>query len=129
MNYSLLLGIHISCVIATFVLFSWRLLLAERPRWLRVVPHVVDTLLLLSAIALMLATAQYPLVMHWLTAKLILVFVYIGLGMKALRAEAGSRGRVLWGGGALVVFAQVVGVALTHHPLGLIAPLLRLLSA
>lgn len=54
-------------------------------RPVRILPHVVDTVLLTSAVALMFVTRQYPFADAWLTAKLLALPVYIGLGMVALR--------------------------------------------
>jgi len=54
-------------------------------RWVRVLPHVVDTALLASAIALAVALGQYPLVNGWLTAKLAGLLAYIVLGSIALK--------------------------------------------
>ena len=48
-------------------------------------PHVVDTVLLASAIALAVMTHQYPLANRWVTAKVAGLLVYIGLGTIALK--------------------------------------------
>jgi uncharacterized membrane protein SirB2 len=90
-------------------------------RWVKIVPHVVDTLLLTSAILLALTIRQYPFVSSWLTAKVIGLVVYIALGTIALK-----RGRTLtirasaWIAAQLVFF-YIVAVAVTHTP----APFLR----
>jgi threonine/homoserine/homoserine lactone efflux protein len=51
----------------------------------RVVPHVNDTLLLVAAIGLSIVLQQYPFVHAWVTAKVLGLLAYIGLGMFALR--------------------------------------------
>ena len=71
-TYSLLKYMHVACVVLSgtgFVLRGvWMMqgspMLARR--WVRVVPHVVDTALLASAIALAVMIGQYPLVHGWL---------------------------------------------------------------
>jgi hypothetical protein len=50
-----------------------------------VLPHVVDSCLLLSAIGLAWMAGQYPFVHGWLTAKIVGLLAYIGLGMLALK--------------------------------------------
>ena len=86
-------------------------------RWVRIVPHVIDTVLLLSAIGLMLILRQYPFVHDWLTAKLVALITYIVLGSIALKYGATRRMRLIAFAAALVVFTYIVGVALNHHSL------------
>ncbi|MDF3124403.1 MULTISPECIES: SirB2 family protein [Rheinheimera] len=85
-------------------------------KFLKIAPHVVDTLLLLTAIGLMLTIQQYPFQTPWLTDKLFGLFAYIGLAVMALK------GRTLlmrWVGflGALSWLALVGKVAITKTPL------------
>ena len=54
-------------------------------RLTRIVPHVVDTVLLASAVGLMFVVHQYPFVHGWLTAKLLGLVLYIVLGTIALK--------------------------------------------
>ena len=87
-----------------------------RRRPARILPHIIDPLLLLTGIGLMVTTAQYPSGFNWLTAKLTLVVVYIGLGMVALRRGRTRRLRILALIAALGVFAWIVGIAVGHRP-------------
>lgn len=80
----------------------------------RVAPHVNDTLLLAAGIALALRIQQYPLVHGWLTAKLVGLIVYIGLGLVALRFGRTRRVRLIAWAAALVVYLYIVGVAMTR---------------
>ena len=86
MDYLLLKTIHITCVAVTFVLFSGRgvLMLVDSPllkaRFLRIAPHVNDTLLLGSALWMAVISGHYPFAESWLTAKLVALIVYICLG-------------------------------------------------
>ncbi|MFH1603808.1 MAG: SirB2 family protein, partial [Pseudomonadota bacterium] len=89
--------------------------------WVKILPHAVDTLLLLSAVALTLITRQFPLTDAWLTAKLLALLVYIGLGLVALRfGKTKSVRAAAWVGG-LVMFLYIVSTALSHNPLGFFA--------
>ena len=92
-----------------------------RARLTRVLPHVVDSCLLLSAIALAWMAGQYPFVHGWLTAKIVGLLAYIGLGMVALkpgRAMAVRAGAFV---AALATFSWIVSVALSKNPAGWLA--------
>jgi uncharacterized membrane protein SirB2 len=82
----------------------------------RILPHVVDTVLLVSAIALALRSAQYPFVHPWLTAKVLALLAYIALGSIALKYGKTRRVRVLSFCLALAVFGYIVLVAVTRSP-------------
>jgi len=86
-------------------------------RWVRVVPHVNDPVLLAAAIWMTAILHQYPGTHGWLTAKLAGLFAYIGLGMLALRYGRTRRGRLAAWLAAQLVFAYIVAVALSHDPL------------
>jgi uncharacterized membrane protein SirB2 len=119
----LLKQIHVTCVVLTFALFSlragWMLWRPEmlRRSWVRILPHLIDTLLLLSALALAYRIGQYPFVHGWLTAKVVGLLCYIGFGTVALKRgkTVGIRGLALVG--AYLSFFYIVAVALTHQPL------------
>jgi uncharacterized membrane protein SirB2 len=85
-------------------------------RWVRIVPHVIDTLLLASGIGLAVLIQQYPLVHGWLTAKLIALILYIGLGTLALKRGKTRGQRIAAWVAALLVFGYMVAVAIAHNP-------------
>ena len=89
-----------------------------RRRWVRVTPHIIDTVLLASAIGLTWVLEQYPFVHGWLTAKVLGLIAYIILGSIALRYGPTKPIRTAAWIAALIVFGYVVSVALTHTPLG-----------
>ena len=121
MGFLLLKGLHITCAITSYTLFFLRGIWSfkgspiMRQRWVRIVPHVVDTLLLVLAIALTFAIHQYPFVDAWLTAKVIGVFLYIGLGFVALKYGKTRTMRILAWLIAQIVFAYIVLVAIHHN--------------
>lgn len=84
-------------------------------RWVRIAPHVVDTVLLVSALALAWQTSQYPFVQAWLTAKVIGLIGYIGLGVMAFRVLRGRPAGLAAFVAALLLFAWLVGVAHTRQ--------------
>ncbi len=119
----LIKSIHVSAVILSYTLFFARGLwmMQDSPRlrrrWVRIVPHVVDTVLLAAGVTLAILIGQYPLVDDWLTAKFIGLLVYIGLGMVALRFGRRRGTRIAAWIAAQVAFFYIVTVALTRSPL------------
>ncbi len=123
MSYHLVIKtIHMSCAllsISLFVLRGWWMLhdpARLQLRWVRTVPHVVDTALLASAVLLALNIGQYPGTHSWLTAKIMALLLYIGLGTVAIKRGRTKQIRVLAWLGAIAVFAYIVSVALTRQP-------------
>ena len=123
MDYLLLKNLHVGCVIASgcgFVLRGiWMLLDSPRlsQRWVKIFPHVVDTGLLGSAIALATISGQYPLAQSWLSAKVIGLVAYILCGTMALKRGRTKSIRGVFFVVALLVFAYIVSVALHRSPL------------
>lgn len=123
MSYYALKHIHMTFAVLSGALFLLRGLwmLAEskhlQQRWVRVAPHIVDTLLLASAIGLAVWSSQYPGQSPWLTAKLVALVAYIGLGTLALKRGRTRQVRGLAFVGALACFAYILAVALTKNPL------------
>ncbi len=121
-DYAFLKAAHVACVVASYLFFFVRgvWMIRGSPlllhRWVRVLPHVVDTFLLASAVALAAMLAQYPFVHGWLTAKVIGLALYIVLGMVALKLGATLRVRIAAWLVAQAVFAYVVAVAITKNP-------------
>ena len=85
-------------------------------RWVRVVPHVVDTVLLASAIGLLVVLGLYPWNHAWLSAKLLALVAYIVVGAVGLRYGRTRRVRTVAWLAAIAIFAYIVGVARTHSP-------------
>lgn len=122
MSYAALKHLHISCAALSYLLFFWRgiLMLRESPilraRWIRITPHLVDTVLLASALALACTIRQYPFTDTWLTAKFFALLLYIALGSIALKYGKQRTTRIAAWLGAQAVFAYIVLVAINHAP-------------
>jgi len=120
MDFATLKIIHIAAVAISYALFFVRgvWMLTDSPllprRWVRIVPHVNDTLLLAAAIWMTTLIHQYPGTHAWLSAKVAGLVVYILLGMLALRPGRGKRARAAAWLAAQGVFGYIVAVALTH---------------
>jgi uncharacterized membrane protein SirB2 len=116
--------IHITCVILSFSGFFirgiWMMLDSPKLklRWVRIAPHIVDTFLLGSAIALAVQMYISPLEHSWLMAKIIALLIYIGIGTVALREGRSKRVRVSAWLLGLATFLYIVSVALSKSVLG-----------
>lgn len=121
MNYLLVKHLHITCVLLSGSFFAvrgvWMLLRPDllQRRWVRIVPHIVDTLLLASALTMVMLSGQYPFVLPWLTAKVLALLAYIVLGAVALRRGKTRKVRSAALVAAIVVFGYIVAVALTRQ--------------
>lgn len=121
-SYVALHHLHVSCVVLSIALFCLRcghsLLTGQKKLhgWLYWSPHIIDTLLLLSAAGLCIQLQQYPFVHHWLTAKVIALVLYIGCGAMAMRIQLAQPIRIMAATAALCVVGYMIGVARFHHP-------------
>ena len=127
-DYAALKAIHVAAAALSITLFvvrgRWMLAAPERlrARWVRIIPHVIDTVLLVSALWLawqigFVANAR------WLGAKIAALLVYIVLGTIALKRGPTRGIRVTAFFAAVATFAYIVSVAFTKSPLGIFARL------
>jgi uncharacterized membrane protein SirB2 len=113
---------HVSCVVLSLALFLVRGLALLRDRrktgrlW-RILPQVVDSLLLACGIGLVLLLGLDPLRTPWLAVKLLCVLAYIVLGVLAFRMPAPWRTWCF--AAAVALFGFIASVALTHDPRGI----------
>lgn len=120
MEFALVKYLHVSCAAVSYAGFVARGILMMRAApmlrtpWIRIVPHIVDTGLLASAIALAVMSQRYPFVEPWLTAKVLALLVYIAVGTVALRRGRTRRGRITAWIIAQLVFIYIVAVAFTR---------------
>lgn len=121
-TYEALKFVHVSCVVLSGAGFALRgaLALAGSPvldaRLLRIAPHLVDTLLLASAVGMALLARLWPPAHPWLAAKIGGLVVYIVLGSLALRRGGRRSHRALAFAAAMLAFAYIVGTALQRDP-------------
>lgn len=115
--------LHISSVLLSYILFFLRgvWMLRNSPvlqqRWVKVLPHIVDTALLLSAVTLAVQLSISPLSAPWLMAKIIALLLYIVLGTIAIKRGKTREIRLAAWLSAQLVFIYIVAVALSHNPL------------
>ena len=129
-NFELLKILHVSCAvfsIAGFTLRGYWMVIDDprlRSRFTRVLPHLLDTLLLAAAIGMLFIWQANPLAIDWLSAKIIALLLYIVLGMVAFRFGRTRTVRIIAFAMALLTVFYIVTVAYTKSPLGMLAPVL-----
>jgi len=114
----MLKALHVALAYLTVTGFVMRGLWAltdsplRREKWVKIAPHVVDTLLLATGVALAFQISQSPF-SGWLGAKLLGLLVYIGFGVLTMRGSTRSLQMVGFAG-SLLAIAYIFGVAYTR---------------
>ena len=125
--YYLVKNLHVTCVVlsATGFLLRGSWMISGNPllqhRLTRVLPHIIDSTLLLSAITLAVMIEQYPFSAGWVTAKVVGLLAYILLGTLALKRGRTRQVRLVALAAAILVYAWIVSVALTKDIAGYLA--------
>ncbi len=115
---------HIMLVLVSIIFFSvrasaqllqkqWQTKLA-----VKISAHSIDTLLLLTGLLLMLATAQYPIAQAWLSVKMLFLVGYIAFGIMTMKTPSVMKQRSYFAV-TIVCALLMFTIARTHHPLGM----------
>lgn len=121
--YILLKHTHLSLILLSVCFLIIRVFAASanahwlQRKWAKVTPHIIDTLLLASAVGLMLVLHQYPIVNAWLTAKVGALLGYITFGFMALKGQKSPALRCAFLVIALAFIGYMVSIALTKNPM------------
>ncbi|AWV06380.1 SirB2 family protein [Marilutibacter maris] len=124
--YPQIRSIHIALALCSGLLFALRgACVIAGMRWprhplVRWSSYLIDTALLTAALMLLAILPGTVFANGWLTAKLALLVLYIGLGVCAIRRSLGNRWRLPAYLAALATFALVYTIARAHHPLGVL---------
>ncbi len=119
--------LHITTALVSISLFCLRFywLMTDaahlRRTWVRVLPHINDSVLLVTAVVLAVQLQQYPLVQPWLTVKLAALLAYIGFGFGVFRLAKTRAVQIICFTVAVALFIFILGVARSHNPWGLLA--------
>ncbi len=122
MDYATLKTIHIATVVLSFAIFAVRggnVLsgkAAPGGTAVRVLSHVINTVLLASALWMVFITKQWPFVYPWPTVKLLGLVAYVVFAVLAFRGPRGRQALFFLLGTLAFLFTASVG--LTHNPLG-----------
>lgn len=117
MSYLLIKNIHMTFAVLTAVGFCVRgvWMLTEsamlQKKLVKVLPHIIDTVLLLSAITLVVMSGQYPWVAAWVGIKIVLLIAYIVLGTFALNRGKTKQTRTLFFAASIAVLLALFAVA------------------
>jgi uncharacterized membrane protein SirB2 len=128
LDYTAIRHLHMGAAALSISLFvlrgAWMLNSPQRLtlRWVRIAPHVVDTVLLASALWLAWQLGAEG-ARGWLWAKVVGLVVYIVLGTVALKRGRTRGVRVVAFAAAIATFGYIVSVAITKTPLGFLARL------
>ncbi|MDC0598811.1 SirB2 family protein [Gammaproteobacteria bacterium] len=120
--YILLKSIHMGCAllsVTSFIvrgvwMFTGSALLTKKI--VKVAPHLIDTIFLLSGLSLVFLIDSGLLGQAWLLTKILLLVVYIALGIVALKPSVNSKIKIAAFVSALLVFIYIVGVAVSKNP-------------
>jgi uncharacterized membrane protein SirB2 len=117
--YSALKLLHVSCAVLSIsgFFYRWSLHLKRSPLLnssaIKMLPHLIDTVLLGSAIALIIMGPFDLGSEHWLLAKILLVIGYILFGLKAFRGKD-MQARQKAFTGATICVALILMFAVEH---------------
>ena len=121
-HYLILKHLHITAAYASLAFFILRAVWSVRDapllqaRWVSIVPHVIDTLLLMFGVTLAVILNFWPLP-PWLSAKISALVIYILLGTVAIKSGKTPKVRASAAVAAALVFAYIIGAAVNHSPL------------
>ncbi|WP_133481940.1 MULTISPECIES: SirB2 family protein [Halomonas] len=126
-HYVLIKQLHVTAAslsILFFMLRAWwsvrEIPLLQR-RWVKVLPHLIDSTLLALGVTLMVMLSLWPHQHPWLAAKLIALLAYIGLGTVAIKRGRTPRARAIAALAAVLTFAYMLGAAIRHSALSWLA--------
>ncbi len=123
-SYVIFKHLHMTAVALSGLLFMVRgLWLLQgstqlQAKWVKITPQVIDTLLLVSAIAMLVVAQQCP---AWVHVKITLLIVYIGLGLMAFKKAKTQGQKLTFLLAAVAVYVFLISVALTKSPAGFFA--------
>ena len=127
MEYTAIKHLHMGAVALSAIGFTVRGLASltgaawVRSRPAKIIPHVVDTVLLLSAISLVWMAGLNPLATPWLLAKIIGLLLYIALGVVAMKPRFTPPLRASAWVAALLLLGWMASVAVSKNPAGFLA--------
>ncbi len=124
MNYFVIKHLHVTSAVLSILFFVTRAYWSVsgnallRTRMVRILPHVIDTVLLVCGVLLAIMIGPWQ---SWIMAKIVALVAYIGVGTVAIKTGQTARGRAIAAIIAVVIFLYIVGVALAHSPLSWLA--------
>ncbi len=108
---------HLTFVLLSITSFVGRIYFAEkRPemleqKWIKIGPHIVNSLLLLTGFILVFQGQWLSGEYGWIVAKIIALLGYIGLGMVAIKNQGALRWKAFAGALACFIYIAIVAVS------------------
>ncbi|MEE9397618.1 MAG: SirB2 family protein [Methylococcales bacterium] len=116
-------SIHVFCAVASISGFIARYFMREvgiaylKRKWIIIVPHVIDTVLLITGIWQAVRLNLSPTVVPWLMAKIIALFLYVAIGIYTFRLAKNNNQRTIGFVLAIFSFFYIAVVAIFKTPL------------
>jgi uncharacterized membrane protein SirB2 len=113
--------IHLLFVLIVAFTFFYRVYLAERQpemlqnKWLKIAPHALASVLLLSGVLLTVQGEWLSQSYGWIVAKVILMLVFIALGLVTMKTQGIRRWQAF--GGSLITLFLIVKIAIAKQVL------------
>jgi len=97
--------------------FAWTLMGSVKleKKWVKITPHVIDTLLLLLGVGMAVKLSINPLEQLWLGEKLLAILAYIFTGFYALKLAKTRMMQIIGFLGAVGWFMLIARVAMTKQ--------------
>lgn len=115
--------IHVSLALLSFSGFVVRGFLIffdsslVRTFWVKRLPHLIDTVLLLSGLTLVIILGISPVEHTWLAVKLVALIFYIAFGLIAFRFAKNNFLRIVSWLTAIAIFLFIAATAMSKKPL------------
>lgn len=114
-----MLTLHITLAFTSLFSFIVRVILLAmksallKTKFFKIVPHIIDTILLLTGTTLVIQGQWLSGEYSWIGVKLIALLVYIGLGVIVMRGKGFKQGMAFII--ALTCYGYIVAVAVTKQ--------------
>jgi len=115
--------LHLTAIALSFALFAIRYFLLMRSsklqhkKWLKITPHIVDTVLIISIVLLCVELSLYPFVNEWATSKLIGLVLYMLSVAFALKWARNNAMRLVGFAGAVAWLTITASIAVSKNTL------------
>jgi uncharacterized membrane protein SirB2 len=119
--YIILKHLHLSCIALSIALFVTRFYWRKQnvsmlqKKWVKILPHMIDTVLLVSAIGLAIIASINPFEQHWLAAKILALLAYIVAGTFAIKRAESANAQNISFALALACFVYILMVAISKQ--------------
>ena len=117
--YLIIKHLHMTLALISIIGFMVRGQLAFRQhplldkKWIRITPHIVDTLILTAAFYLAYSLRLWPWEAAWVGVKIVALILYILLGTRVIKRKGTLKQQKAAYIAAILVFAYIVAVAIT----------------